>query len=73
MGFLKLLPPKLRQQLLLNGLLALLKQGEAQQFGSKLKATLLTKKDDLLEDQTVYAVLNETAVWLKTVAKELEA
>ena len=72
MGFLKLLPPKLQQKLLLSGLMAVRKRIEAQHLGRELKKHLLAQQDDALDDATVLALLNEVAGYLQTMAGELK-
>ena len=73
MGFLRLLPPKLQQKLLLSGLLAAVKQAEAKHLGRELKLKLLAQKDDALDDAAVLILLTQVAGWLRAMAAELEA
>ena len=73
MGLFKLLPPKLRQRFLVQGLIALVKQGQAQHLGQSLKVYLLSKKEDDLSDEAVLMILGEVATALRMVAAELEA
>lgn len=69
MGFLKLLPAKLRQQLLLNGILAGVSQLEAQHLGKQLREALDAKYGAAYVDP----VQKRVAAWLREVSKELEA
>ena len=69
MGLLKLLPAGLRQQLLLNGILAAFKQLEAKHLGTQLRDALDAKYGAPLIDP----VQKRLATWLKQVASEVEA
>ena len=69
MGFLKLLPASLRQQLLLNGILAAFTQLESKHVGTQLRDFLDAKYGSPLIDP----IQKRLATWLKQVAAEVEA
>ena len=69
MGLLKLLPAGLRQQLLLKGLLSAFQSLEAQHLGTQLRDAL----DAKYGQETIDPIQKRVAVWLKSVAAEVEA
>jgi len=71
MGLFRLLPAPLRQKLILNGIIQVIKQGQAQHLGRQLKVYLLSKKEDDLSDEAVLMLLGEVAEGLEHVAQEL--
>lgn len=69
MGLLKLLPEKLRQQLLLKGILTAVSQIEAKHLGTQFRDYLDAKYGAPIIDP----IQQRVAVWLEAVAKELQA